>query len=294
MAEPDTVQPFRLDPARVRSGFERAARTRDRYARVEREIGERLLEHLEPVRIAPRVVLDIGAGTGTQMRRLAARYRRAALVAIDFAQPMLAEARRKARRVFSRLSYVCADAARLPVGNGAADLLFSNLMVPWCDDPAALFREFARVVAPGGLVEFSSFGPDTLKELRESWAVADDSTHVHAFLDMHDVGDALLGAGLVDVVMDTERVTVEYPDVPSLLRTLRGLGVGNCAAGRPRGLIGRRRFERMREAYEARRTAGVLPVSLEVVYAHAWKPLPGGLEVPFGKFGSNGFSASLR
>lgn len=264
---------YALDRRLVRAAFERAAPAYERHARVQAEVGERLLERLAPVRLAPRRILDAGAGTGLLARRLARSYRGARVLAVDLAEGMLREARRKAPRWRSRQGFVCADAERLPLPGACVELVLSNLMLQWFHEPAPVLAELARVLAPGGLLQFSTFGPDTLRELRESWAAADGHVHVHAFLDMHDIGDALVRAGFADVVMDAERLTFSYRQLGDLMQELRGLGARNVSAGRSPGLTGRRRLERVREAYESRRREGRLPATFEVVYAHAWQPL---------------------
>lgn len=273
------MKPVELDKRRVRRAFGRAACGYDRHARVQQEVGMRLLEHLDPIKLAPARILDAGSGTGTLARELASRYRRALVVLLDIAEPMLHAARPKAPRFFSRQRLVCGDSERLPTASGCFDLVFSNLLLQWFSDPEPAFREFARTLAPGRPLLFSTLGPDTLHELRESWAAADPHVHVHAFLDMHDVGDALVRAGFADVVMETERLCVQYPAVETLMRDLKGLGARNASAGRGRGLTGRRRLQHMREAYEQMRTEAGLPATFEVIYGHAWTPARRGVEV---------------
>jgi len=281
---PDATERFRIDRRRARAAFERAAGDYDRHARVQRAVAEGLLDRLAPVRIEPTLVVDAGAGTGAGARALARRYRKARVVALDLAHGMLVQARRGtsrwAPRRRAREHFVCADAARLPLADASVDLVYSSLMLQWCDDPEPVFREFRRVLAPGGLLQFATLGPDTLRELRASWAAADGGIHVHAFLDMHDVGDALVRAGLSDVVMDVERLTFHYSDAVHLMRDLKSLGARNAARGRAAGLTGRRRLERVRAAYEALRQPEGLPASYEAVYGHAWAPRASVHEVP--------------
>ena len=175
---------------------------------------------------------------------------------------------------------MCADAQALPLADASVQLLFSNLALQWCSEPDGIFRELFRVLAPGGLMVFSTLGPDTLKELRASWLEADGFNHVNAFADMHDLGDALVRAGLKDVVVDAERITRTYRSVFDLMRDLKSLGAHNVTAGRQRGMTGKRRLHAMAQAYERYRENGLLPASYEVVYAHAWKLVGGSREVP--------------
>ena len=170
-----------------------------------------------------------------------------------------------------RFARLCADAERLPLANGSADLVISNLMLQWCD-PDAVFAEFRRVLAPQGLLTFSTFGPDTLRELRRAWAEVDSHTHVHQFIDMHDIGDALVRGGFASPVLDVERYTLTYPDVRRVAADLKATGAHNATMGRARGLTGRRQFAAVETAYEALREDGRLPATYEVVFAHAWTP----------------------
>lgn len=262
----------RLDKKKVRAAFQRAAPTYDEAARVQKELGERLMEHLDPVRIEPAVVVDVGAGTGDVARRLAGRFRGASVIALDIADHMLRVARTKSRRWFSRQSFLCADAEGLPLRDDSVDLLVSNVTVQWCNRLDWTFAEFRRVLKPGGLLMFSSFGPDTLIELRQSAARIDDRPHVHDFMDMHDVGDALVREGFADVVMDTVRLTAHYRDVRELLRELKDIGATNAFALRQRGLTGKRWLVELEAAYESFRIKDELPATYEAVFAHAWNP----------------------
>ena len=261
---------FHLDRAQVRRAFGRAARHYEQHDALQREVGARLCERLLLLDAPPARVLDFGAGTGLGSAALRKTYPKAEVIALDLALPMLRAARRHAgwRRPFAR---VCADAQALPLPDRAIDLLHSNLCIQWIDDPAPLFAEFARVLRPGGLLLVSSFGPDTLSELRAAWAAADGvHAHVSRFLDMHDLGDAALAAGLRDPVLDVEHLTLTYPDVPALLRELKGLGATNADAARERGLTGKARYRRMLDAYDAQRPGGRIASTWEVVYLHAF------------------------
>jgi malonyl-CoA O-methyltransferase len=209
---------------------------------------------------------------------------------------MLQEAGRR-QTLLRRFRRVCADAAALPLGTASVDLVFSNLMLQWCNDPDAVFRECRRVLKPGGLLTFTTFGPDTLVELRRAWAAADDGhTHVNRFIDMHDLGDALVRSGLVEPVMDVERYTLSYATVRDLMRDLKAIGAHNANAGRPRGLTGKGALERMAAEYETHRREGRLPATYEVVFGQAWAPVtpsrakgaPSEVKVPIGQIGRRG------
>jgi malonyl-CoA O-methyltransferase len=262
---------YALDTRWVRRSFDRASATYDASAVLQREVRSLLLERLDLTALAPRVVLDAGAGTGAACRALKTRYPKARVLAVDSALGMLrgAAARRSWFRPFFN---VAADAARLPLADGSVDLVLSNFMLPWCE-PDAVFAEFRRVLAPRGFLTFSSLGPDTLKELRTAWAEVDSHSRVLQFIDMHDLGDALVRAGFIEPVLDVERYTLEYADVRALAQDLKAVGARNATAGRLKGLTGPRKFARMEAAYEVHRRAGRLPATYEVVFGQAWSPL---------------------
>ena len=261
-----------IERAEVRRAFGRAASGYDAAAELQRRVREELLSRLDLVKLDPAVVLDLGAGTGHATRALKRRYPSSEVVAVDLAQPMLVEAGRR-QGYIRRFRRVCADASALPVRSASAGLVFSNLMLQWCDTPDAVFAECRRVLRPGGLLSFTTFGPDTLVELRRAWAAADGrGVHVSRFLDMHDVGDALVRSGFAEPVMDVDRITLTYADVRGLMRDLKAIGAHNAAAGRARGLTGKATFARMVGAYESCRRDGRLPATYEVVYGHAWVP----------------------
>lgn len=261
---------FHIDRQRMRAAFDRAAATYDGCAVLQREVGQRLLERLELIRLAPHTILDAGCGTGMLTTQLAARYPDATLIALDLSTGML----RKARE-HDIACTVCGDVEHLPLAEHSVDMIFSNLTLQWCNDPQRAFDEFARVLKPGGVLMFSTLGPDTLRELRASWRAADRANHVNAFIDMHDLGDALMRAHLAEPVMDVEHITLTYPDARVLMRDLKALGAHNATSGRAHGLTGKDALNKMLAAYETFRRDGVLPATYEVVYGHAWGREPG-------------------
>jgi malonyl-CoA O-methyltransferase len=256
---------FFLDPRLVGRAFDHASDTYDRAAIVQGEIRGRLLERLDLVRLQPAAILDLGAGTGHASRALKRRYPSAQVIAIDLSERMLQESRRQ-QGWWQRFHPLVADAHKLPIRSASVDLVLSNLMLEWCQDPDAVFAEIRRALRPQGLLMFTTLGPDTLKELRDAWRRADRYTHVHRFIDMHDIGDALVRAGLAEPVMDTERLTITYPSLPALVEELRASGSTNIAHGRARGLTGKRRAREFRTIG----TNGALAISVEAVFGHAW------------------------
>lgn len=253
----------------VSHGFERAAAGYDNYAVLQRAVGEEILDRLQVVRLEPAFVLDAGCGTGHCTRGLRARYKGARIIGLDRAAGMLTCASGK-RRWLDRSRFIQADASSIPMANHSVDLVVSNLMLQWCE-PEAVFREFRRILKPEGLLMFSTFGPDTLLELRESWQSADSMPHVIDFYDMHDLGDMLMQAGFLEPVMDVDRHTLTYSNVMELLRDLHGIGSRNISSQRRRGLMGKGVLQGLEQAYsQFTLSDGRLPASYEVVYGHAW------------------------
>ena len=247
-----------IDRRAARRRFERAAATYAQASRLEGEIAARMLERLDYIRLAPRRVLD--AGSGPPRRELGKRYPKARIIALDFSLAML---RRTGFWLFQgKPMRVCGELERLPLADGAVDFVWSNMALHWSSEPLAALREFRRVLAPEGLLMFSTLGPDSLKELRS----AAGDRRVHRFIDMHDLGDMLLAAGLTNPVMDMEMLTFAYADAGRLLRDLRASGQTSARADRPRGLAGRR------FAGGLHRALGDKPqATFEVVYGHAWR-----------------------
>ena len=268
--------PSMFDPRHVRRAFSRAASSYDAAAALQREVQKRLLESLDYLDDrAPQVVLDVGSGPAHASAAMKKRWPRSQVIALDLAEPMLREAKKQAGwwRPFSR---VCADAQALPLQDQSVDVIFCNLCLQWVDDLPAVFSGFRRVLKPGGLLLCSTFGPDTLVELNEAFAAADDRPHVSRFAQIAQFGDALMMAGFRDPVLDRDLFTLTYDDLPSLMRELRAMGATNARVDRRHTLTGRGRFAAAAAAYEPmRRADGKLPSSWEVIYAHAWAPDPG-------------------
>ncbi len=226
-----------------------------------------LLARLRPMTADAAIVVDLGAGTGSAIPLLRKRFRRARVIAIDGSARMLQVARRK-RRLLSKQREVQADARALPLADGSVDVIFSNLMLPWLDQPETVFPEVARVLRTDGLFAFSTLGPDSLQEIRQAWQAVGGGTHVKQFPDMHDIGDALLQAGLRDPVLDVDRLSVTYSSGEALFRDLTAVGARNSLRERQPGLMGRKRLQRFVDTLFAAGTGCSL--TLELVYGHCW------------------------
>ena len=249
-----------VDPRAARRRFERAAPTYADASRLEAEIGARMLERLDYLKLAPRRILDAGSGPAREAKGLAARYPQAELIALDFSLRMLLSGR---RRFFERKKFVCADLGRLPLATGSVDFIWSNMALHWVADPVVALKEFGRVLAPEGLVMFSTLGPDTLRELRAAAGTA----RVHQFIDMHDIGDMLVEAGFSAPVMDMEHLTFKYRSPAALLADLRKGGQTSARRDRPRGLAGKGFQQKLISSLGHQAT-------FEIVYGHAWRGVP--------------------
>jgi malonyl-CoA O-methyltransferase len=268
---------YKIDKARVRASFDRAAKTYDAAAVLQAEVRQRMLDRLDLVKISPELILDAGCGTGHASVALSRRFKQARIISLDIALGMLRltarqEVRLKRLLGLSKRTQVCADIEQLPITGLSVDLLWSNLAIQWCNDLDAAFTEAYRVMKPEGLLMFSTFGPDTLKELRQASSADPDHVHVSRFIDMHDIGDAIVRAGFTAPVLDVERFTLTYDDVVAVMRDLKAIGAHNAADGRARGLLGKGFLRQLTENYEQFRADGKLPATFEVVYGHAWKP----------------------
>lgn len=267
-----------LDKRLVRLRFERAAAGYDDASALMREVGSRMAERLDLVKLQPARVLDAGSGTGRLARELAARYREAAVVELDLSLAMLRASSRRGgwgRRLLETVRparyRICGDMEQIPLASASVELACSNLALSWVARPQAALQELHRVLARGGLLMFTALGPDTLSELRAALGPA-GARAIHPFADMHDIGDLLVRSGFADPVMDAERLTLTYPSLTALLSELRASGGRTALAGRPAGLRGRAWRARLEERYGAFQVQGRWPLTCEVVYGHAWKP----------------------
>src|SRR6187402_522018 len=270
MSSQDPTKIFSLDRRAVMQAFDRASESYDAAAALQEHVRNDLVDRLAELKQTPQTILDLGAGTGHASRALKRAHPRALVVAADIAPGMLARARAQSRWL-RRFERVRADAYSLPFRTGSFDLVFSSLMLQWCDDLDVVFAEIARVLKPGGVLLFSTFGPGTLAELREAWSASDaPGNHVNHFFDPHALGSALMHAGLSEPVLDVDRIVMHYPDARALMHELKAIGAHNVTQGRPRGLTGRKRLAAMTEAYESMRGEAGLPATYEVIHAICW------------------------
>ncbi|MEW9897243.1 malonyl-ACP O-methyltransferase BioC [Chitinivorax sp. PXF-14] len=275
-------EPFYTDKQQVRRSFERAADSYDAAAVLQREVSDRMQARLDYIKHLPAWLLDAGSGTGYGTRKLREQYPDARVIELDLALGMLQVSAGQAAWwkkhlpfiKHSRPPQVCGDIERLPLGDASVDMVWSNLAIQWCNTPDLAFAEFHRVLKPEGLLMFATLGPDTLKELRQAFSGLDGHTHVNKFIDMHDIGDALVRAGFSEPVMDMENITLTYDSVRAVMADLKAIGAHNVTQGRGQGLMGKQRWQQVLDNYEKLRRDGRLPATYEVVYGHAWRPQP--------------------
>ena len=264
---------YYLDKVRVRRSFNRAAADYDAAAVLQKQVREEMLSRLDLVKLKPKTILDAGCGTGHGGIRLTKKYKAAQIIALDVAPAMLQLAVANQgfmQRYLKPISPICADIEQLPLVDASIELAWSNLAIQWCNDLDTAFSELNRVLKPEGLLMFSTFGPDTLRELRLASEQA-HQTSVSRFIDMHDLGDALVRAGFSAPVLDVERYTLTYDTVMEVMRDLKAIGAHNATEGRTRGLQGRGFLQKLAKNYEQFRVENKLPATFEVVFGHAWK-----------------------
>lgn len=267
------LRPRLFDLARLKRSFGRAASGYAEVAVLQREVESRLLEQLAVLEEKkPARILDIGSGPGRASAAMKKRWPGADVIALDLALPMLREVPRQTR-FWRPVKRVCAEASQLPFADASIDVIFSSLCLQWVPDLPVALAEFRRVLRPQGLLLFSTFGPDTLLELREAYLAAGErQPPLSPFAAIQQVGDALIAAGFRNPVLERDLFTLTYADVRGLLQELRAIGAGDARVQRPRGLGGKARHAGMVQAYEGQRRNGVLPSSWEVITATAWAP----------------------
>ncbi|MBV34624.1 MAG: malonyl-[acyl-carrier protein] O-methyltransferase BioC [Rickettsiales bacterium] len=256
-----------LSSSDVARSFSKAASTYDAAAFFQRIAGERLFERLDYFKLEPKQIIDLGCGTGVFTRQLSERFPAAEVTGVDIAEGMIEWCKQQS----SAEQYVCANALALPFEDNSVDLIFSNLSIQWVENLQDLFNELNRVLKPEGLLLFTTLGPDTLNELKQSFAQVDQYQHVNDFIDMHHVGDAMLQAKMLDPVVDAEPVVISYDKASELMRDLKDIGAHNIDSRRNSGLMGPKKLRAVENAYrQFALEDGKLPATYELVYGHAF------------------------
>ncbi len=251
----------------IAESFSQAAKKYDESAFFQKIAGNRLMERLDYFKLQPKTILDVGCGTGYFTRQLKQKYFDAEVIGIDLANGMIDFCLGQSNSE----QYICADALQLPLADNSQELVFSNLTFQWISEIELLFKELHRVLKPNGLLLFTSLGPDTLFELKQSWQAVDSHKHVNDFLDMHDLGDAMLSAALLDPVVDNEPVVIGYNKAIELMRDLKNIGAHNLDQQRNSGLTGPGVLRKIEQEYRRFQLGnGELPATYELVYGHAF------------------------
>ena len=255
----------------ISKAFNKHANEYERAAKVQQEIGERLFERLQYLKIVPKRILDLGCGPGTFSKELTLMFPNAQIFGLDLAHNMLLQAKKK-QGWWRKWSLVAADMKNMPFPGGMFDLVFANQVIHWGEPLAHVFRELNRVMNVNGCLMFTTLGPDTFKELKAAWSGANQYAHVNEFADMHDIGDCLMAERFLEPVMDMELLSVHYETLPKLLRALKSQGVRNINPDRNQGLTGKTSWLQFEKNYVGMQTdKGKYPLTYEVVYGHAWK-----------------------
>lgn len=266
----------------ISKAFTTQAENYERSAKVQIEVGERLLERLSLIKLRPVRILDLGCGTGLFSHKLSKMYPKSVVVSVDISMGMLQETKKK-QSWFKKWPLVNANMQNLPFANQTFDLIFANQVIHWSSSLGALFRELNRIMNANGCLMFSTLGPDTFIEIKNSWKNTDCYSHVNHFEDMHDVGDLLMHEKFQDPVMDMEMLSILYPSVQDVLHSLKSQGVKNIHSQRAKGLMGKSSWNTFLNNYSQLQTeCGKIPLSYEILYGHAWKGAntlsPNGLE----------------
>lgn len=271
---------------RIQRHFDAKAIRYESSAVLQRNVCEELLSRLDLTSLNPSVILDAGCGTGWGTQGLLKKYKKAKVISLDLSPEMLKQIKTKGGWL-RKPNLICADAEEIPLQDESVDLVFSNFMLQWCDYKK-VFAEFRRILKPDGLLMFTTFGPDTLKELKQSWAQVDDHAHVNDFTDMHDLGDELVNTGLAEPVMDMDLMALTYDDVMSVMSDLKAIGANTTLKNQKKpaeqGLVTPSKLKRVIQHYENYRSDGVVPASYEVIYGHAWKTKQRATKIPQTEF----------
>jgi malonyl-CoA O-methyltransferase len=266
-----------FDKNHLKRNFDSAAVTYESHSVLQRYTSDEILDRLTVMNINPRLMMDLGSGTGLVASGLSELYPKAIVCQVDVSLNMLKTARDKKKTKRKHKQFLCADAESLPFISDTFDLVVSNLMLQWGEDCQKIFSDVHSILKPGGAFMFATLGPSTLHELKDSWAEVDEHRHVNNFIDMHILGEMLVSVGMSDPVMESDTAVMYYNSVFEIMQHLKCLGAHNVNYGRRKTLTGKTKIKAMEAAYEAFRNTKGLPSSYEVVYGHAWKPTTGSM-----------------
>ena len=267
-----------INKKRAQAAFNKASVSYEEAAVLQKHVLGEMFLRLKLLKINPEIILDLGCGPGNAGPDLKATYRPRDLIYLDFAYDMLKKAEQKNKDHFLKSfsnktsqQFICADMEAIPLSEGSIDMIWSNLSLQWCNHLDQVFTQIGKILKHNGLFIFSTFGPSTLHELRASLASFSQHSHVNQFIDMHDIGDALVGCGFSDPVLDVDLYTLTYSTFKEIMYDLKYIGARNALEGRAKGMTGKGFLYQLEKSYETYRADKKLPASYEVVYGHAWK-----------------------
>ncbi len=267
-----------INKKRAQAAFNKASVSYEEAAVLQKHVLGEMFLRLKLLKINPEIILDLGCGPGNAGPDLKATYRPRDLIYLDFAYDMLKKAEQKNKDHFLKSfsnktsqQFICADMEAIPLSEGSVDMIWSNLSLQWCNHLDQVFTQIGKILKHNGLFIFSTFGPSTLHELRASLASFSQHSHVNQFIDMHDIGDALVGCGFSDPVLDVDLYTLTYSTFKEIMYDLKYIGARNALEGRAKGMTGKGFLYQLEKSYETYRADKKLPASYEVVYGHAWK-----------------------
>lgn len=251
--------------------FDKIAKNYDAFSVLQQSVASMLIERLLPMQVSPKKIIDVGCATGFGLLLLEDKFKETDVLGLDISKKMLHYAQKRGKWLRKR-QVMCADANDMPIHSASVDMIFCNLLFPYIHDCRKILKEILRILRPGGLLVFSSLGPDSLQEIRRSWANIDDDPHVKTFLDIHDVGDSLLAEGFVEPILEIENFQFNFSDTQKMFAELRGLGFRNEDSQRFSFLTSKRRWQRFLEQLLLLKQNQKIPLTFEIILAHAWKP----------------------
>ncbi len=258
---------FNPDKVKIRQSFAAASATYDGAAELQRTVGKALLASVFAETFTGRV-LDLGCGTGFVTAELLSVNSNQSMIAVDIAMGMLNATRSKLIN-HNNVSYVCADAEYLPIAASTMDAVVSNLALQWCRNLEAVFADLKRVIKPGGQLVFSTFGPQTLQELKTAWATVDDFSHVNEFYTVAELEVFLRQAGFRQLQIESRTYVSSYDSVLDLMHELKAIGAQNVIGERSKTITTKLQLQKMITAYETHRVNSRIPATYECVFVQA-------------------------
>lgn len=250
----------------LKKALNQSAKTYDANAKVANLTGGTLIERLQILKINPKKILDIGAGTGQLAEHLNKLYPTASIYNLDLAEQRLQISKRNEHRLA-----ICTDMHTLPFIDECFDLITTNLCWHWINNVSQTISEAHRVLKPNGAIVLASLGPDSLHELKTAFAEVSAHAHISPFLDMHDLGDALLKAGFADPVIDVEYINLELQNLQQLFDMLKNTGESNYLTTRHQGLHNKNLIEKVKAVYQKHQKTQTPYATIEIIFAYAWR-----------------------